>query len=148
MKKLMIVLIFAVLLIGTVLAGAGVFENKDKDIILTKVQKNALKDMDLEQYTLTDIMISDDVIERCLYKKDAVNTCQRVPTFYMKCGLTNETSHMCITEVRVDYSEAEIDSILDDWEKQRLEVIADTKISRDGKTKTKVAEGITTIKEK
>lgn len=127
MKTKFIILLLGILLVGVVIAGVS-FSNLDKDVELTKQQKDALSSMNLSEYNTTDYSRGDGLVERCLLKKGSINTCE----IFNVSGL----------------SEAEITLKLDAWEKQRLEGIADVRIIRDGYEKEVIGNGTTIIRQK
>ena len=138
-----------IFLVGGVFAGIGK-SNINKDITLSKERTIALTSMNLNNYTVSDYDIGLDYKERCLYKPNAINKCNRFKTYYMNCSIPDVSTFGCdVDEVRIDYTSQEMTTILNDWEKETIESIADIKIKRDTiNSPTKTGEGITTVKEK
>ena len=132
--KIITGIIISVLLIGIVIA-VGELANKDKNLELTKEQKNLLATKGLIDYKITDSTIGTNYMERCLYKKNAINTCQIFLTYTIE------------NQIKVYYTPSEMTAIMDKWEKERLELIAKAIKDRQSNIKTPVAEGTTTIKE-
>jgi len=134
MKKLTIAIICSLFLIGIVFAGIGI-SNIDKTIKLTTKEKDALTSIGLGDYLVRDITKGTNEIERCLYKPNAINTCERFLTYYIDSK--NNT---------VYYSSAELLSIMNTWEKLRMKHIANMTINEISKpNEKKIREGITTI---
>ena len=144
MKKIMtgiIVGIFLVALVTTLMSS-----NIDKEITFTKEQSDALSSVDLNNYEVVDYQLGTEEVERCLKKENAINTCKRFKTYYENCSEYNETNLECITLDKIYYTKQEIINISDNWEKERLELIADATISRENRQKEIIREGVTEVK--
>lgn len=135
MKKLAL-LIIGILLVATVTA--GIIANRDKEIKLTKKEKNALTTVNLDEYEVFDYTKGTEEAERCLYKANAINTCNIFNTYYYTLKGT-----------KVYFTEIELLNNMDDWEKVRMKSIANaTSIRQNKVAKEKIREGITTITDK
>lgn len=153
-NKILLILGISVLVIA--LTTAGIISNLNKDLSLTSEQKTALETLSLTSYNIVDSNIGTSQIERCLKKDGAINACKRFPTSYENCSKYNLTiidensteqeRGDCIEYKTIYYTEEELIKTLDDWEMQRIELIANVTIQRQSRTKEIIREGITTIK--
>jgi len=117
MKKQIIVTVSAILLM-VVLVTAVTIANRNTEV--SKPYKTALESINLSTYEYTDYE-QDGLYQRCLHKKDAINTCS---------GWIDENQ-------------------LNDWETQRIEGIANATIERQNRgVVTKETEGAVTVTEK
>lgn len=153
MKKILLTFIIGMFLLSIVLISAGIISNINKDLEVTEEQKQALINISLETYNITDSNLGTEKVERCLKKEGAINKCKTFPTFYNNCSEYNVTEfeeniteQECIKWEKIYYSEREILEKLDEWEKQSIELIANATISRADKQREIVREGLTTIK--
>ncbi len=128
------------------LVTALTLSNINKTITFTKEQSDALSKVSLNNYEVIDYQLGTDEVERCLTKENAINTCKRFKTYYNNCSEYGNESLECITLDKIYYTEQEIINISDNWEKERLELIADATISRESKEREIVREGTTEIK--
>lgn len=168
LKKIIITIILGMFLIS--LATAGIILSINKDITLTEEQKDALSSIELNNYNVIDYQLGAEEIERCLNKEkcweelyeiydektdqminisievceSALNTCKRFKTYYEDCLEYNEIE--CISPNKIYYTEQETINILDNWEKERLKLIASATISRENIQREIIREGVTEIK--
>lgn len=83
--------------------------------------------------------ISWDENETCIEESEFIREiCSETTIIY--------SNGKCLTWKEIYYTEQEILNILDDWEEERIRLIADVKISRDSRDKTIIREGVTTIR--
>ena len=119
MNRKYIIVALALFLVVTVTAGiiGTSITRNDRDLRLTPEEKSNLTRVNLTSYETNDYE-KDDLTQRCLYKRDAIDLCSD----YM-----NETS-------------------LDKWEERIMKEIAEaTSIRALENEKTKVRNGTTTI---
>ncbi len=132
------------------LVTALTISNINKNLTFTKNQSDALSKVSLNNYEVTDYQLGIDEVERCLKKENAINTCKKFKTYYMNCSLYNitevEEGGDCTIGDKIYYTEQEIINISDNWEKERLRLIADATISRENRQREIIREGITEIK--
>lgn len=149
MKTIYTALIIGILLIGIVVAGE--LSMKNKEIKMDKEKKDALADIGtgITDYQITDSKIGETIMQRCLFKEGAVNICQMFDMNYVICSKVNATES-CVEYSKLTYDEKEMDNLMDEWERGRIEGIADAKIERDktreNKEKIQTGTGVTTIK--
>ena len=135
------------ILLSISLATALTLTNIDKDIKLTEEKQTALNSLGLSQWTIKDYEIGTEQVERCLIKENKLSACQQFKTFYTNCSSYNETSNECLVMNKLYYTESEMTNILNEWENERINLIANTKISRDNKVKQEIRTGETIIKD-
>lgn len=125
--KLILTFVIGLFLVGGAIAGIVI--NLDRDVELTKPQKDALTEINLDEYTVADYSIgNNNLVERCLIKEGAINSCK----------VFNVT----------DLNGAEITAMLDDWEQKRIKQIADVRIERDARPeKVETGSGTTSVVE-
>lgn len=145
-RKILILIIFiSLFLIGTIFA-VGEIINRDKIIGYDKEIIDALKTKGIESWNTEDFENSDEM-KRCITSPSPYNLpcSNNMPTFFMNCILRNDTTGECINEIRIDYTEEEKESILDNWEKERMNEIGNAINERaNEQSLEKYAEGTTT----
>ncbi len=167
MKKIILGIIIGIFLVA--LVTALTISNINKTITFTKEQSDALSKVNLNNYEVTDYQLGIEEVERCLKKENAINTCKKFKTYYNNCSLYNiteieecilwdenglecveynitEQKGECITLDKIYYTEQEIINISDNWEKERLKLIAGATISRENRQREIIREGVTEIK--
>ena len=143
MKRIILILMVGIFLTAIVTSAIiGI----SKDITFTKEQKDALTSINLEDYNTIDYSLGIDGVERCLKKENAINTCKKFKTYYITCLEYDEEDLECKSEQKIYYTEQEMINILDDWEKERLKLIAEATISRKDNQKEIIREGVTSVK--
>ena len=147
MKKIMsILLIF--FMIGLVYAGISNIIDISKDLKVDKEKHTALINKGLDSYEISDYDL-EGLKQRCLFKEGVINTCQTFNVSYLICLEFSEIDNTCIVEGYKDYTTQEIEDIMDIWEKELIDTIANAEIKRNSETtKTKTKGGIVSIKEK
>lgn len=125
--KTKLITILGIVLLATLVTG-GILANLDKSVELTKPQKDALAQINLSSYETIDSDLGNNMRRRCLSKPGAINTCK----------VFNVTGMNSVN----------ISTTLDDWEKKRIEGIADVRIKRNDNSVIEVGNGTTTIAEK
>lgn len=139
MKKLMILFV-GILLVGTVIAVGVSVRNRNLEV--SEKSKRILDRIGLTDYNVNDTNIGTEVIERCLSYSDILNSCKVFDKFYNNCSVLSGECN------KVYYTDAELLTIMDRWEDNRINQVAqryDTNINR---TRTPERTGKTTIKEK
>lgn len=142
MKKIMLITIIGILLITLI---SAVVVNINKNLNFTPAQATALDSLGLRTYSVIDYDIGDE-IERCLKREEAINSCRKFKTYYLNCFEYDEDEIECLTLEKIYYTNQEMLDILDNWEEERIRVIADVKLSRESRTKEVIREGETTSK--
>jgi len=151
MKKQMITLILGILLVGTVIAGGLILNNRE--ISLTKTEKQDLESINLGNYNTVDYE-KDGLYQRCLSKE--ICSYRIIEGCYF--NPINETDSVYICENKtIPDCESFINtcsrymnkSSLDSWEEARIKNIANATAERRLRNNPeKVKEGVTTIKDK
>ena len=105
---------------------------------LSEEKQTALNSLGLSNWIIKDYEIGTEQVERCLIKENKLSACQQFKTFYTNCSSYNETSNECLVMNKLYYTESEMTNILNEWENERINLIANTKISRDNKVKQEI----------
>lgn len=126
--KLILTLVIGLFLVGFVIA--GVLSNLDKNVELTKPQKDFFESKNITQWNSTQ-SLQGDKAQRCLISSSDFN---------LPCSSWINVSGM---------SDNEIDALFDDWELERIEQIADVGIERNNKPgKVETGSGVSVIVQK
>lgn len=144
-------------MVGLVVAG-GIL-NKDK--IIDKDKKDILLSKGITKYTLERETLNND-IRVCMKEPGKLNSCEEFSKAYQNCttiyinvteeicnefNCTNQTNEQENGSICTEafYTEEEIDKKIDDWQTQRLELIASAITNRE-KAKATKEEILVTIK--
>lgn len=145
MNKKIIAVVVGFFLIGIVFAVGEVIE-RNKDITLTGEQKSALENAGFNlQYERTVYDIGTDEKKLCL-EGETIHTCETFKTYYINC-LGDDPFGECLDQEKVYLTKEEMDTILDDWEEERIKGIANAFMTRQERAEqTLIETGTTTIK--
>ncbi len=133
MKKTILIIMLALLLIGIVTAGIGIsglnkqrsLEKEQRDILLSKTDLGEINP-NVEVRCLNNYCLWSASQEGIISSES--NSIQR---YWMNCTFFNETIRECEIEERIDYTDDEIQDIVADAVLNKLKNYADAEISRE-----------------
>jgi hypothetical protein len=128
-KKQTLIIIASILLVLSLVIAGEIIIYSDKEITLTKEQKDALATKNLTNYEIEDYAT--------VYNGQARTS---------RCIMKGTATIRCFNVINGDLKENEILALLDEKEIIVMQQEADSIIKQSDKTKTKIGQGKTTVK--
>ena len=131
MKTKLIILIIGIFLVGTVVAGVGLFSIDKEADYLDRTQETTLSNVGINNWSYED-KEDTDYMKRCLISPSEFNLpCSPLmKTYWENCTIINTNRSECNEWTRINYTTKEKSDMLDEWEEERMKGIANVRKER------------------